>query len=420
MISLPYNKRPYDVFISYSHSERDFVQNLVKWLKDISGLNIWCDFNQLKSGDKLSSALPQGISNSRASLFCVSNSWIQSTWCEDEFNAALQERRANRRYRIIALKIEDCEIPRFLSNARYFEVQTLDENTACLLLESLNPGSSTWSHGKRDVYISRSWHDSDLETADILCKALSDNYAFRLIGDSPDYAAFEENDRIKGLIESCGALIAILPYRNSSKYGFTSKWILKEIQIAKELKIPFMLFGADKVKVDPSILDYSIGQEIYQLPSSSNDALINNALFLFEEEYVPSPKQAYSFFATSLRNDSYDANRSIALIEQMTNMKCQMGLRLQGQHAQKEIVELIRNAQFVLADITSNNLNSIIEAGIARGAGTNLHLISKIPDSGDLRTRFMFRDLEINWYKDSVERIGVIHRIVRMYRRRVY
>ena len=129
---------------------------------------------------------------------------------------------------------------------------------------------------------------------------------------------------------------------------------------------------------------------------------------------------AYSFFATSLRGEARETDKIIALMEQVTSMECLLGQRLQGQHAQQEIIERIRNAQFVLADITADHLNSLIEAGVARGAGTRLHLICRTPESGELRTRFMFRDLEVSWYGNAVERIGAAHRIARMYRRRVF
>jgi hypothetical protein len=62
----------------------------------------------------------------------------------------------------------------------------------------------------------------------------------------------------------------------------------------------------------------------------------------------------------------------------------------------------------------------LIEAGIARGADTSLDLICRVPPSGELSTRFMFRDIEVQWYSDDLERIGLVHRIARKYRRSVY
>lgn len=420
MPGLPYNKRPNDVFVSYSHADGALVEPLVRWLRDMAGLRVWWDTSRLVAGDRLASALPTGLASARAALFCVSQSWNASTWCEDEYNAALQERRADRRYRVIALRLDDCQVPTFLSNARYLEMCQLEADMAATLLQALVPEYAPWSHGERDVYLSRSWHADDTEAADRVCAALVREHGFRLIGDSPDYPAFAGEDRVQRIIESCGALVAVLPFRDDAANGFTSKWIIREAQVARQLDRPYLLFVADGVKVDPTLLATAIGNRAFPLPLSPNDGTLARALALFEDEYAPSPRLAYAFFATSLRGEAQETERAVALVEQVTSMPCLLGQRLQGQHAQQEIVERIRNAQFVLADITANHLNSLIEAGIARGAGTRLHLICKPLESGELRTRFMFRDLEVNWYDNPVERIGVVHRIARLYRRRVF
>lgn len=419
MSGLPYNKRPYDVFVSYSHADGAFVETLVRWLRD-AGLSVWWDASRLVAGDRLAAALPKGLASARAALFCVSRSWNESTWCEDEYNAALQERRADRRYRVIALRLDDCQVPTFLSNARYLEMRALELEAAAALLEALVPEPAPWSHGERDVYLSRSWHAADTEIADRVCVALVRDHGFRLIGDSPDYSAFDGEHRVKRIIESCGALVAVLPHRDDAANGFTSKWIVQEVQLARDLGRPYLLFLTNGVKLDTALTAAAIGGRAFPIPQSADDVALADALRQFEDEYRQSPRIAYSFFATSLRGDARETDRVVVLMEQVTCMQCLLGQRLQGQHAQQEIVDRIRNAQFVLADITANHLNSLIEAGVARGAGSRLHLICRTPESRDLRTRFMFRDLEVNWYGNAVERIAKVHRIARMYRRRVF
>jgi hypothetical protein len=415
-----FNKRPKDVFISYSHADIAQVEPLVRWLQDVAGLAVWWDTSQLAAGNRLGSALPGGLASARAALFCVSHGWVESTWCEEEFNAALQERRANRRYRIIALHLDDCKVPAFLANARYLEMRTLDTEVAAGLLQALIPEPAPWSQGQRDVYLSRSWHAADAEPVDRVCLALARDYGFRLIGDSPDYPAFDDESRIRRIMESCGALVGVLPYRDDAANGCTSKWIIKEVQIARDLGRPYLLFAAEGVRLDAALTAAAIGAQASPLPRSADDQMLTCTLDLLEENYRASPRPAYSFLATSLRNDARETDRAIEVIEQITGMQCLLGQRLQGQHAQQEIIDRIQNAQYVLADISENHANSLIEAGVARGAGVRLHLICKTPESGELRTRFMFRDLEVNWYQSALERIGAAHRIARLYRRRVF
>jgi hypothetical protein len=101
-------------------------------------------------------------------------------------------------------------------------------------------------------------------------------------------------------------------------------------------------------------------------------------------------------------------------------MECLIGQNLEGQHVQSEIIDRIKNAEFVVADVSDNRPNSLIEAGIARGADVRLHLICKAPESGSLNIPFMLRHIEVGRYRDAVERIAVLHGIARRYRRRVY
>jgi hypothetical protein len=68
----------------------------------------------------------------------------------------------------------------------------------------------------------------------------------------------------------------------------------------------------------------------------------------------------------------------------------------------------------MIADISKENLNTCIEAGIAIGANVPLNLLS-----GDERHKppFMFRDRQIWHYQDDLELLGIIHKLVLPYRR---
>lgn len=416
----PFNKRPNDVFVSYSHADKAMVGSIVRWMQDNAGLRVWWDTHGLRAGDKLGTALPAGLSSSRAALFCVSQHWNDSSWCEDEFNAALQERRQDRRYRVVALKLGDAKIPRFLSNSPYIEMDAFQVDAAAALLRSLVPEPAPWSHSERDVYLSRSWQPSDLAVADTVAHALSTVHGYRLIGDSPDYRAFDGRDRVKRIIESCGALVAVMPFRDDPANGFTSKWIVEEVKLAIAANRPCLLFAAEGVVAEPILLTNAVCGRLNPLPRSDNDETLVAALHSFDEEFQPPPVPAYSFFATSLRQNQDEVERGVQVIEQITGMECLLGQRLRGQHVQQAIIERIRHAEFAVADVSPSNLNSLVEAGIARGSGTKLHLICKRPETGDLHTRFMFRDMEMSWYRDSLEHLGVLHRIARQYRRRIF
>jgi hypothetical protein len=309
--------------------------------------------------------------------------------------------------------------PACLSSATCVDMRRLDADSALGLLDALVPVKSAWARGNRDVYLSRSWRGDGMEAGDMICAALISQHGFRLIGDSPDYAAFDADSRVKRIIESCGALVGVLPFRDDPENGFTSKFIVKEIEIARRLGLPYILFSPSRVSVSDDILANAFGRRLFPMPYSGDDPDFINLLNDFDEQFRPSRRPAFSYFASSLLKNADDLRRSVAILEQVTSMPCLVGRRVQGQHVQEEIVRLIREAEFVLADVSPDNLNTLIEAGVARGAGARLHLISRPAQTGELRTRFMLRDLEVNWYRDPLELVGVVYRLARRYRRQV-
>ncbi len=63
-----------------------------------------------------------------------------------------------------------------------------------------------------DIYVSRTWRENEAQLTDYICQQL-DKAEFRLIGDSKDQSGFEEGNRIKSIMSSCGGFVAILPDR---------------------------------------------------------------------------------------------------------------------------------------------------------------------------------------------------------------
>jgi Caspase domain/TIR domain len=413
----PFNKRQNDIFVNYSRADHARVEPLLNWLRDAAGLAVASDSTQSGGAERLTE-LSISLANVRAAIFCVSRDWTGSSAREAEVSLALKQREVDRRYRIIALGLDETEVPAFLGEVSYVDMRTLGAESGVALLHALVPERMLWAHGRRDVYVSRSWHDADTEISDPLCSALV-RLNFRLIGDSPDHRAFDPDKRLKHIIDGCGALVALFPYRAEKAVdGFTSKFMVQEVELARGLGRPYLLFAAPGVKIDPALVAGAFDGRIFPLIGDQNAH--KRVLADFEEQYKPSPHVAYSFFATSLLKDAPDVNRAISVVEQITCAECLIGRNVEGKHAQEEIIERIRNAEFVLADISANDRNSQIEAGVARGAGRPLHLISRRPPkSVKLSTRFMLRDLEVDWYENALDRIGIIHRIARAYRRRV-
>jgi len=250
---------------------------------------------------------------------------------------------------------------------------------------------------------------------------------WRLVGDSPDHPEFHDAEmRIKSIIATARGLVGLLPFDERNPPENTSPWIVQEVRIAHGLGKPYLLVAEEKVSVPQEIAAGAFGGSPIRISHNNDkntDTSFRQALADFDEELARRPHsdaRAYSFLANSLLDDQHETDDLASVLERASNMACVRGLGLSGQHVQEAIVERIRHAGFVIADVTDDHRNSLIEAGVALGAGTPLHLVGRPPADGSLKRRFMFEDREMNWYQNPVERLGLVYRIGKLYRRRVF
>jgi hypothetical protein len=133
------------------------------------------------------------------------------------------------------------------------------------------------------------------------------------------------------------------------------------------------------------------------------------------------PNPQYVFMAMDLDSEiARPGSPTRLLIERITGMPTVVGNEVQAGDDDKDVHAAVRKkvskAFLVLADITDDNLNTCIEAGIGLSAGARVELIAR----GKPRSPpFMLRGPQLNAYESDLERIGIVHRIVRNYRRRI-
>jgi hypothetical protein len=413
----PIRKRKFDAFLSHAHLDKAVVDSIYHWLTDTSGVAVWYDATHLPPSASIATSLPQAIVECRGMIIAVSKASLQSGWVQEEYNAAMAQRTTFRDYRIIPLRLDDSPVPHFLQTTKWIDLvdgkitlATANELLASLYGEelSIEPGKS------RDVYISRTWRESETSLADSVCKILAKR-ELRLIGDSKDQAGFGEGERVRSIISSCGAMVAVLPDRGG---GNTSEYMLKEIAIGRDLGLACFVVAEPNVSV-PSSLE-SITVHVTAEALDQIDALeraVIHGVDRIDEEWQ-KPRQAhYVFFATVVGNEYSARNRVLRqVVERVTAMPCIMGDDIREGQIQQVIIDLIRRAFFVIADISEENLNTCVEAGVALGAGRRLHLVAAAPRH---RPPFIFRDQQVWHYGDDADLVGRVHRIAYPYRRRV-
>lgn len=421
MAAVPLQKRPNDFFVSYGHADKARVDPIVNWLRHEVGLKIWNDAQSGNAAERTVENLTEGIQSARGALFFLSQNWSDSTWCTDEHNCALTQRRENKPYSIVAVQIDDLELPEWFKTANVLDFRQWVPRSAAALLRSLVPNPPTRFDNRQDVYFAGPW--SKPSRAAERAVRLLHQMGWRLVGDSPDRSHFADaRQRIASIIDTSRALVAVLPFDGSKQPECTSPWIMDEIQIAFDRGRPYLMLAEPGVQVPPKLATGGFRGSPFALPENGPDTSFQQVLADFDVELAQLPYSdagAYSFMATSLLGDQQDMDDVISVIERASSMVCVLGQGLTGQHAQQAIVERIRNAAFVIADVTDDNKNSLVEAGVARGAGTPLHLLCRLAPGGRRETRFMFRDMEVNWYEQPIQRLGAVYRIASGYRRRI-
>lgn len=111
------------VFISYSHSDAEFVNKLAMQLVKRNA-HVWVDTWELNVGDSILGRVQQAIQDSSALLVVLSKSSVTSEWCKKELSAGLMRELDEKRVIVLPVLLEECEIPIFLREKMYADFRT--------------------------------------------------------------------------------------------------------------------------------------------------------------------------------------------------------------------------------------------------------------------------------------------------------
>ena len=415
-------KKIYDIFLSHSSVDKEFTDKL-HGLLELSGFHVWYDEKRLMGSTQLLSGLPKYIDDSEAFIVVLSQNSCKSSWVQDEYGYARGLMDKGELKTIIPIVIDDCEIPGFYNNYKWIDCKDgLIPRSFFAILTALY-GSSENMREEKDVYVSYSWRKEEQGIVNAVFRQLK-RKQYRIIGDAGNQSFYDEDDRIRRIMNTCGAYVGILPYRGESN---TSRYILDEIHKAQECQLPGILIADSRV-VDLEVFTYPLLK--IDITSEIDETVLLNHINLLK---VERPKTPHVFFATNLDRERQTINEYIRnLSGVVTATRCILGEDINKGNLQQQIIERIRSAYVMIADITGDEqcikcesegkvgkdktyrFNTCIEAGIARGANTDLFIIAKEPRKAP---PFMFRDIEVRHYSDDCTLLAIVHKILRGYRR---
>ena len=412
--------RPYGAFLSHAHADKAVVDRLHGWLEK-AGLHVWYDARQLAPGASIASELGDAIGRCRSALIVLSKASVDSPWVKDEWNAAVAERdqRETRDFRVVPVRIEECVVPGFLKATKWVDlVGRFDDLAAWAeLLAALHADEIDVDVERPiDLYVSRSWQ---VGREQALADQVLERFAtpeVRLVGDSPDWPSFS-GDRIRSIMRSCCGVVAIIPKRPRTADDDKLKYFIREVRWAVSLDLPLLVVAEEGADL-PSDLPVRLRAPAAGVAGSAElSSDLGEAMAELLDRAHRRPRSGHVFLATDFDDSRRACNETLRrMIQQATGLRCVVGEGVSGDSVHSTIVGLIRDAVWVVADISGNALNTCIEAGAARGAGVDCTLVARKPY---LQQPFMLRGMELATYADDIDLLAILHRAAGAYRRKI-
>jgi TIR domain len=402
-------KRAFRCFLSHAHADKAIVDRIYEWLTRNCGYRIWYDAVNFPTG-LVASSLGGAIQECQGAIIVLSATSIASGWVEQEWNMAIEQKMRFPDFTIVLLRLDECTPPVELRSRKWIDIRSdFSADGAIQMIEAFHSKETDpTTIGRRQIYLSRGNRPNEINLSNVLCDQLKQN-SIRIVRDAPDQSTFDP-ERVRQIMAGCGAIAAFVPHRGG---GGTSKYIIKEIEIAQALGIASTIFIDPAV--DASRIDGLEPASICKIDlNSDGDEFANEIIAQLSEASLEPVKPAHCFMGHSFKHEQSSywpvARRALQVA---TGLPCISGDEVLGGDVQEQIANRIREAVFCIFDITDDRLNSCIEAGIALGGRANFELVCKVPRR---RPPFMFRHRQVFFYDTHADLVGLLTRLAYPYR----
>lgn len=113
------SKRDYDLFVSYSHVDGQWVRNWLLPRLEAAGLRVCIDFRDFDVGVPSLVNLERAVDNSRHTLLVLTPNWVQSEWTDFEVLLTQTTDPSSRQRRLLPLLLQLCQPPRRIALLTY-------------------------------------------------------------------------------------------------------------------------------------------------------------------------------------------------------------------------------------------------------------------------------------------------------------
>lgn len=124
------------IFISYSHNDKDFVDQLASNLVRHKA-RVWVDRWELNVGDSIIDRIQNAIQESDAFIIIISKSSMNSDWCKKELSSGFLRELEEKRVIVLPVLLENAEMPIFLRGKMYADFRTNFDDGFKKILEAI-------------------------------------------------------------------------------------------------------------------------------------------------------------------------------------------------------------------------------------------------------------------------------------------
>ncbi len=117
----------YDVFISYSSANKDWVRKDLLSALEKAGLKVCIDFRDFQIGKPAIKNMRDGILESKHTLLVLTEAYLKSGWTEFESLISQTLDPANRKTRVVPMLKEKCDLPLEISYLTYVNFYNPDD-----------------------------------------------------------------------------------------------------------------------------------------------------------------------------------------------------------------------------------------------------------------------------------------------------
>ena len=111
----------YDVFISYSHNDEDWVVNTLLPAIEDAGLKACIDFRDFTPGKPSRVNMREACKQSAYTLLVMTPAWMASEWAAFEALLSFLHDPSGKHQRTVPFLLEDCDIPEDIQIFTYID-----------------------------------------------------------------------------------------------------------------------------------------------------------------------------------------------------------------------------------------------------------------------------------------------------------